>query len=243
MSDGAIILGPKGAGWTCFDCTLNFESWDAAREHFGLAPGSEPACILSGKANDPGPGSHFHEAPAARAFFERHLWPAGPRCPHCGDDVGGMAFGGGPYHCKTCNKVFSLLSGTIFSGTHLEPHLWLRAIRAVALDPHIETATIQAIFECTFNPAHRMKRVLVAALQEVREGDPIQAMAAELSQTYEYSGAGGGWRCLCCSETFSAWNDAAAHFRFRAKEAPACCTPGHRGLSNLDGVELATFAD
>ncbi len=76
---------------------------------------------------------HFHDEPAAYAFVEAHVWPAGRVCPHCGvvDQSGKLAGKStrlGVYKCYACRKPFTVKVGTIFEASHVALHLWLQAI-------------------------------------------------------------------------------------------------------------------
>lgn len=242
---GKIVLGPRGTGWTCFDCCRTFETWNEALDHFAFVPAAEPACMRADAEARFAGAAHFQDAPSARAFFERHLWPDGPACPHCGAASDGNPFGLHWMTCKTCAKGFNLLSGTVFSGSHLEPHHWLRALRIVAADRDVRTETIRQIFGCSFNPALRVKRILTDALDGEAGDARVRAMADALlpSLVYRFDEEAGGWTCEGCGESYAAWIDAAAHFRFRPAPSPACCASGDRGLQDLAGRKISTFAD
>lgn len=79
----------------------------------------------------------FGDQEAAREFIEAVRWPDGPVCPHCG--VEGNAYKIEPkklssktrpglYKCADCRKQFTVTVGTIFEGTKVGLHKWLRAI-------------------------------------------------------------------------------------------------------------------
>ena len=86
----------------------------------------------------------MHDETAAFAHIEAMLWPDGPTCPKCG--VVGKAYElkgvrskpskknpegevrHGLKKCKGCGKQFTVRIGTIFEDSHIELHLWLRAI-------------------------------------------------------------------------------------------------------------------
>ena len=83
------------------------------------------ASVLSAK--------HYHDEDEAFAYVERHLWPAGPVCAHCGETVrvgrmGGKATRKGLHKCYKCRKQFTVRQGTLFESSHLPLHIWLQAI-------------------------------------------------------------------------------------------------------------------
>src|SRR5208283_2999708 len=78
----------------------------------------------------------FHNEEAAYAFVEKHLWPNGPVCPHCGskEKIGklkGKSFRVGLYKCYVCRKPFTVKIGTIFEDSHIPLRLWLQAISGI----------------------------------------------------------------------------------------------------------------
>ena len=87
------------------------------------------ASVLSAK--------HYHNEDAAFAFVERHVWPNGPTCPHCGgveriSKMQGGATRKGLHKCYQCRKQFTVRQGTIFESSHVPLHIWLQAIFFVA---------------------------------------------------------------------------------------------------------------
>jgi transposase-like protein len=76
---------------------------------------------------------HFHDEKAAYAFVERHVWPNGPVCPHCGCfgriyELKGASTRMGVRKCGDCRKPFTVKVGTIFEASNMKLHLWLQAI-------------------------------------------------------------------------------------------------------------------
>ena len=87
------------------------------------------ASVLSAK--------HYHDEDAAFAYVERHVWPNGPTCPHCGgvERIGkmkGSATRKGLHKCYQCRKQFTVRQGTIFESSHVPLHIWLQAIFFIA---------------------------------------------------------------------------------------------------------------
>src|ERR1700733_3424580 len=78
----------------------------------------------------------FSDEDLARDFFEHHLWPNGPVCPHCGHDEAYALTGKpdskkpvrkGVYKCKKCRQQFTIRVGTIFEDSKLPLCKWLMA--------------------------------------------------------------------------------------------------------------------
>lgn len=87
---------------------------------------------------------YMRDEAAAFAHVEAMLWPDGPVCPACGavDDAyvlkgvrtkpSGKHPAGKLRHglrkCRACGRQFTVRIGTIFEDSHIDLHLWLRAI-------------------------------------------------------------------------------------------------------------------
>lgn len=80
---------------------------------------------------------HYHDEDAAFAYVERHVWPNGPVCPHCGgveriSKMQGSATRKGLHKCYQCRRQFTVRQGTIFESSHVPLHIWLQAIFFIA---------------------------------------------------------------------------------------------------------------
>lgn len=80
---------------------------------------------------------HLQNEPAAYKWVEKHVWPDGPVCCHCGETervsrMRGKATRMGLYKCYACRKQFNVKIGTIFEKSHVKLHLWLQAFYLIA---------------------------------------------------------------------------------------------------------------
>ena len=80
---------------------------------------------------------YFHNEEAAYEFVESKLWPNGPTCPKCGEQMRvnkmqGKSTRQGTYKCYVCRKPFTVKVGTIFESSHIALRLWLQAIYLLA---------------------------------------------------------------------------------------------------------------
>src|SRR3974390_2492618 len=76
---------------------------------------------------------HFNDEEAAYRFVERHVWPDGRICPHCGvlgesGPLKGKTTRIGTYKCYACRKPFTVKVGTIFEDSHIAMRDWLCAM-------------------------------------------------------------------------------------------------------------------
>ncbi len=75
----------------------------------------------------------FHNEEHAIRYLEQHVWPDGPRCPHCDENrrigkLKGDSTRIGTYKCYQCRKPFTVKIGTLFERSHLPLHVWLKTI-------------------------------------------------------------------------------------------------------------------
>jgi transposase-like protein len=74
----------------------------------------------------------FADEVSAYRYLKRLRWPDGVWCPHCRSakvgSLNGASTHSGTYKCYSCRKLFSLLRGTLMSGSHVPPHKWLQAM-------------------------------------------------------------------------------------------------------------------
>ncbi len=87
---------------------------------------------------------YMQDENAAFSYLEDIIWPSGPVCPNCGVTDNAYALQGvrtkpskkcpegkirhGLKKCRDCGKQFTVRIGTMFESSHIELHLWLRAI-------------------------------------------------------------------------------------------------------------------
>lgn len=115
---------------------------------------------------------HFHCEDAAFEYVEKHLWPEGPTCPHCGNTdqkrigrLTGKTTRAGLRKCYECRKPFTVRIGTIFEDSHLALRLWLQAIHLMcASKKGISTRQLQRTLGCGMKTAwhlgHRIRHAM-----------------------------------------------------------------------------------
>ena len=69
----------------------------------------------------------FSTEKACRDYLHQLRWPIGFSCPQCGHDKS-WTISDVLFQFAQCNHQTSVISGTIFHGTHLSLTLWFRAI-------------------------------------------------------------------------------------------------------------------
>ncbi len=72
----------------------------------------------------------FPDENAARAWFERILWPEGERpCPRCGSlNTHDASHKKMPYRCRDCRAYFSIKTGSVMEGSPLSLRKWVYAV-------------------------------------------------------------------------------------------------------------------
>jgi transposase-like protein len=69
-----------------------------------------------------------------REWFEDHIWPDGPKCPHCGSfgegvtRMFGKAHRPGCFQCNACREQFTVTVGTVMERSKIPLLIWLKAM-------------------------------------------------------------------------------------------------------------------
>ncbi len=74
----------------------------------------------------------FPDDATAEKWFEKHRWPSGPFCPHCGsfNVQSGIKHPTMTHRCRDCpnRPMFTLKVGTLMEGTKLSYRIWAIAV-------------------------------------------------------------------------------------------------------------------
>jgi transposase-like protein len=117
----------------------------------------------------------FQDEAAAYAYVERHLWPTGPICPHCGNcdqkkvgRLNGKTTRIGLRKCYECRKPFTVKMGSIFEDSHAPLRYWLQAIYLMCSSKKgISTRQLQRTLNCSMKTAwfmgHRIRHAMAPA--------------------------------------------------------------------------------
>jgi hypothetical protein len=135
----------------------------------------------------------FRDDDSARRYVERVLWPSGPVCPRCGEretlyklvsrPESVHRLGAGVYKCARCRSRFSVISNTIFAGSHVALHKWLLAGHLICpAKDGISALQLQHELQLgSYRSAWFMSRRIHWALDRIpRRGQSEDAMAALL---------------------------------------------------------------
>jgi transposase-like protein len=68
------------------------------------------------------------------AYLEQVRWNGQPKCPYCGSIRASAYKNEHRYHCNDCFTSYSVTVGTLFHKTHIDLHIWFRAIQIVLID-------------------------------------------------------------------------------------------------------------
>jgi transposase-like protein len=135
----------------------------------------------------------FHNEAAAYEYVERHLWPEGPVCPHCGNcdqkrigRLNGKSTRAGLRKCYECRKPFTVKIGTIFEDSHAPMHFWLQAIHLMCCSKKgISTRQLQRMLgvgmKTAWHMGHRI-RLAMAPAEAGPMGGPGKTVEAD--ETY-----------------------------------------------------------
>lgn len=139
--------------------------------------------------------ARFSTEEAAREYFEKHRWPNGPVCPHCGNAAQDRIWKvtanpakkirAGQYKCAECRDTFTVTVGTVCEDSHIPLNKWLigfymmcaskTQVSALQLQRQLEIGSYRsALFLC-----HRIR----FALQDISYTDQL-AGTVEADETY-----------------------------------------------------------
>lgn len=97
-------------------------------------------------------------------MFVRARWPSGRvPCPYCTGFAAPMLKGSSRYHCRRCERLFSIFAGTIFQGSQSPLRHWLTAL-GLATEGPISSAGLARHLGIKQGAAWRILRVLRAAV-------------------------------------------------------------------------------
>jgi transposase-like protein len=122
----------------------------------------------------------FRDEAEAHRYVEAQLWPDGPVCPHCSSigrsgRLGGSSTRFGTYKCYECRRPFTVKIGTIFESSHVQLHLWLRAIHLLGTgDGTLPSGQLPDVLGVTRKTAAFMaQRIRTAMERDSAEGVSI----------------------------------------------------------------------
>ena len=111
----------------------------------------------------------FHDEKAARAWFEKNLWPEGPVCAHCGGTTHALTKIEGRYRCKTktCRKDFTVTNGTVMERSHAKLTMWAVAFTMAASSKKGFSAhQLHRQLGCQYNTAWFLHHRVMEAMRE-----------------------------------------------------------------------------
>lgn len=141
----------------------------------------------------------FQTQAGAVEFLEYHIWPDGPSCPFCGETkkigrLSGASTAPGTFKCYSCRKRFSLHHKSIFAGSHVPLHIWMRAIYLLAATEHVWGAhRLSEALGISIRTAWSLKRKICKAakrrdvsnqvdMDRHAQGEPLNGNAVQCEQ-------------------------------------------------------------
>ncbi|MBA3572621.1 MAG: IS1595 family transposase [Pyrinomonadaceae bacterium] len=102
--------------------------------------------------------------------MERHVWPDGPVCPHCGVigdhyRLQGNTNRPGLYKCKDCREPFTVTVGTLYERSKVPLNKWLLATYLLSsskkgYSAHQLHRTIGVTYKTAWFMAHRIREAM-----------------------------------------------------------------------------------
>jgi transposase-like protein len=129
------------------------------------------------------------DAAACLAWLERHLHPAGLRCPRCGSPKRRpfrpqATFPA--YRCKQCDRYYTMLTGTVFAKTHQPPQKLVLLLRGIAQGE--TTARLARELGLTYKQALTLRHRVQNNLYEQLPTERMTDTAFEADELYQNAG-------------------------------------------------------
>jgi transposase-like protein len=107
----------------------------------------------------------------ARAYLESIVWANGRVCPHCGvvddsADLHGAAAEKGLYWCRSCERNFTVMIGTIFEDSKIPLHKWIIAYHLIVANKKgISALSLQRMlglgsYRSAWHMCHRIRHTM-----------------------------------------------------------------------------------
>jgi transposase-like protein len=147
----------------------------------------------------------FVDNEAAFAFVEQRRWRFGRTCPRCGaeerfGELRKAVDASGQYKCYACRSFFTIRSGTILEGSHLQFDTWLAALfLMVASQGTISLTLLAELLGVTVQTATKLKRLLAPEARVCA----IDAHEIEIDRSIgaRFAGIAARLPTKCCQET------------------------------------------
>jgi len=122
-------------------------------------------------------------------WLERHLYPAGFVCPHCGSANRRLFRRQGhydAYRCRVCDGYYTLLSGTIFEGSRKSPAVLVLLLRGISKGE--STARLARELQLSRQTVHTRRQQIQTNLNESAPTDTMEGQTFEVDEIYQNAG-------------------------------------------------------
>jgi transposase-like protein len=123
-------------------------------------------------------------------WLERHLYPDGLKCPHCGSTERRLFrqqryFSA--YRCRTCDGYYTLLTGTAFEKTRQRPATLVLLLRGIATGE--PTARLARELDMSRMQLHTLRQRVQTNLNETAPIAVMTGTSFEADEVYQNAGA------------------------------------------------------
>jgi len=125
----------------------------------------------------------FDTKKECREYLEELRWPDGVECPRCNGKTISRIQKRGQFDCDSCRYQFSVMSGTIFHGSHLPLPTWFVATYLICeskkgISANQMKRTLCVSYKTAWYLCHRIRKAMIEANPTLLRGD------VELDETY-----------------------------------------------------------
>ena len=132
----------------------------------------------------------------AQAWVLNHFHPHGLRCPNCQASVAEarhfrktQTSGLQVYRCKSCESVYTLYSGTVFSGTHFRPSQVVLLLRGVCQG--VSSAQLGRELGLSRQTVLSIRRKLQSSAEQMQPEDALPDAEVETDEMFQNAGEKG----------------------------------------------------
>ena len=127
-----------------------------------------------------------------KQWLERHLHPRGLQCPRCGstgryvNQRNGVDGIWRAYRCKSCDRYYTILTGTVFEKTRQRPSTIVLILRGIAQGQ--STARLSRELGIARSRMHEIRQQVQQNLYHALPGEPMSDETLETDELYQNAG-------------------------------------------------------
>lgn len=126
-------------------------------------------------------------------WLRKYIHPRGLRCPRCGVSVNRARIFGHTsrsrvtrYRCHDCQRVYTVLTGTLFASKQLRPAQVILLLRGVCKGE--STASLSRELQLAYDTVHHLRQQLHANAIRLQPETPLRDTVTETDEMFQNAG-------------------------------------------------------